>query len=107
MPAFHLLWGPPALEDAPGLTRVASLVHHEHIGADAYDPTDIALQFAVRKSDASSAGQRSAARAAVGAIHVLARGAKHAQVLGTRLPIHVTGTPTLFITLSLYLHMTG
>lgn len=28
---------------APGLTGVASLVHHEHIGADANDPTDITL----------------------------------------------------------------
>lgn len=27
----------------PGLTSVASLVDHEHIGADANDPTDITL----------------------------------------------------------------
>lgn len=85
---------------------MASLVHHEHIGADAHDPTDIALEFAVRKSDAAGARQRSAARA-VGAARVLARRAQNAQVLGTRLPIHVTGAPALFITLSLYLHGAG
>lgn len=38
------------------LTSVASLVHHQHIGANANYPTDITLELPVGEADASSRG---------------------------------------------------
>lgn len=39
------------------LTSVASLVHHQHIGANANYPTDIALELPVGQPDTAGRGE--------------------------------------------------
>lgn len=94
------------------LTRVTSLVHHQHIGPNANYPTDIALQLPVGEADAPGrgVGGRLAVRACVRAVHFGPRSIEHAQVLGCTflfLSIHLTGQPVLLVTPSLNFYIAG
>lgn len=96
------------------LTSVASLVHHQHIGANANYPTDITLELPVGQADIPSRGVGAlAVRAAcMGAVHFGPRGIEHAQVFRTLLLLlaihhHVNGEPILLVTASLNFNVTG
>ena len=100
---------------ANGLTSVAALVHHQHIGANANYPTDIALELPVGEADA--AGRRVghlAVGPGVGAVHFGARGVQHTQVLRPfllllllLLAIRLTGHSILLVTPSLNFNIAG
>lgn len=92
------------------LTSVASLVHHQHIGANANYPTDIALELPVGQPDTAGRGEGLGFGARLWAVHLGPRGIDHAQVFRALLllhAIHVTGQPTLLITASLNFNVTG
>lgn len=92
------------------LTSVASLVHHQHIGANANYPTDITLELPVGQPDTASRGEGLGFGARLWAVHLGPRGIDHTQVfhaLLLLLAIHVTGQPILLITASLNFNVTG
>lgn len=92
------------------LTGVASLVHHQHIGANANYPTDIALELPVGQPDTTGRGEGLGFGARLWAVHLGPRGIDHAQVFCALLllhAIHVTGQPILLITASLNFNVTG
>lgn len=91
------------------LTGVAALVHHQHIGANANYPADIALELPVGQPDPASRGEGLSFRARLGAVGPGPRGVDHAQVFRALLlhAIHVTGQPILLITASLNFNVTG
>ena len=92
------------------LTGVASLVHHQHIGANANYPTDIALELPVGQPDTANWGKGLGFGARLRAVHLGPRGIDHAQVFRALLllhAIHVTGQPILLITASLNFNVTG
>lgn len=91
------------------LTGVASLVHHQHIGANANYPTDIALELPVGQPDTAGRGEGLGFGARLWAVHLGPRGIDHAQVFRALLllAIHVTGQPILLITASLNFNVTG
>lgn len=92
------------------LTSVASLVHHQHIGANANYPTDIALELPVGQPDTAGRGEGLGFGARLWAVHLGPRGIDHAQVFRTLFllhAIHVTGQPILLITASLNFNVTG
>lgn len=92
------------------LTSVASLVHHQHIGANANYPTDIALELPVGQPDTAGRGEGLGFGARLWAVHLGPRGIDHAQVFRALLllhTVHVTGQPILLITASLNFNVTG
>lgn len=93
------------------LTGVASLVHHQHIGANANYPTDIALELPVGQPDTARRGEGLGFGTRLWAVQLGPGGVDHAQVFRALLLLHaihhVTGQPTLLITASLNFNVTG